>query len=278
MTASRESYYDALGEYFGGEVELLDALDALNPIHRYIRRESLATLGRSFVPPGPLLEIGYGTGFEAVHLAKRGFRLVGIDPSAGMQARAKARAEAEAVAELADFRLGSTASLPGVLEEFGAGAFRGAYSTLGPFNCEPDLPATARVLGALLAPGSRLVGMIINRNCAWETAAYLTAGDFKRAFRRHVQGWSDLKGESAGPPIRVFTYTPASFARAFDHDFAVEELFALPVALPPPYASARFERFGSILPLLESADVRLRGRPLFRSLGDHFEVVLRRRR
>ena len=275
MTARQDAYFEALGTYFGGEVDLLDSLDAQNPIHRYIRRESLTTLERSFAPPGPLLEIGYGTGFEAVHLAKRGFRVVGVDPSAQMQARARARAGAEGVSVGCDFRLGSTASLASLLEEFGVGAFRGAYSTLGPFNCEPDLPATARLLGRLLAPGSPLVALMINRYCVWETALYLAAGDFRRAFRRQVRGWGDLTGEIGGSPIPVFTYTPASFAKAFESHFAVKELFALPFALPPPYVADRFRRAGGLLALLEAADVRLRRRAVLRGLGDHFEVVLR---
>ncbi len=275
--APTDRYYEALGQYFGAEVELLDALDADNPVHRYIRRESLATLERAFVAPGPLLEIGYGTGFEAVHLARRGFRMVGIDPSGPMQARARERARAEGVAELCDFRIGSTADLPSLLDEVGAGTFRGCYATLGPFNCEPDLRATARALGRLLSPGSRLVGMILNRYCAWETAVYLATGDFRRAFRRQVRGWSDLHGEGGGPPIAIYTYTPASFARAFAPDFAVEDLFALPVALPPPYVASRLRRAPGLLKLLESADVGLCRRPILRGLGDHFEVVLRSR-
>lgn len=266
----------ALGEYFGAEVGLLDALDADNPIHRYIRRESLATLHRSFIAPGPLLEIGYGTGFEAVQLAKEGFRVVGIDPSADMQVRAKERARVEGVVDRTDFRVGSTADLPELVQEFGGASFRGAYSTLGPFNCEPDLRGTAAALSSLLAPGAKLVAMIVNRYCVWETAVYLAAGDFRKAFRRQVRGWSDLQGAGGRPPIRVYTYTPAAFARAFAPQFAVEELFALPLAVPPPYVAERLRRAGGLLALLEAADKRLARRAVLRGLGDHFEVVLRR--
>jgi SAM-dependent methyltransferase len=277
VTDAEGRYFDRVGKYFGAEVGHLDALDAGNWVHQHIRRASLATLERTFSPPGPLLEIGYGAGFEAAHLAARGFRIVGLDPSAAMQARARERAAQVGVAERVDFRLGSTADLPDLAEEFRAAPFAGAYSTLGPFNLEPDLERASAALAALVAPGGALVAMIINRYCAWETAIYLASLDFKRAFRRQVRGWGDLKGAPGEPATPVFPHTPRAFRRAFARHFDTQEIFALPSLLPPPYASPTFERFGSLLDTLARADTQLRHRPLVTFLGDHFEVVLRRK-
>ena len=273
---SAEGYHAAVGAFFSNEVEALEELDRTNAIHAYIRRESLAALKRSFTPPGPLLEFGFGTGTEAIELARAGFRLVGVDPSEAMVNRAKEKADREGVAPLCDFRLGSTADAGSLLEEFGEESFAGAFATLGPLNCEPNLEGFSAQLARLLFPGAALVALVINRLCVWETALFLCKGDFRKAFRRAAREWAPLRDASSGAPIPVFTYSPRSFARRFEPHFEVADCFALPAVLPPPYADRVLARFGGLPKLLETADRRLARRWPVAFLGDHFEIVLRR--
>jgi ubiquinone/menaquinone biosynthesis C-methylase UbiE len=273
------SYYDRLGAYFSEEVDLLDELDRTNRSHAYMRRVSLETLTRTFTPPGPLLEFGFGTGTEAVHLARAGFRVVGVDPSPAMLERAREKASQAGFGPSCDLRSGSTADLAALVDEFGERSFGGAFATLGPLNCEPDLPSFARDLRRVLRPGSALVALVINRFCAWEVAAFIGRADFRKAFRRFATEWGPLAGSGggAGAPLRVFTYSPRSFARAFAPAFSVEECFALPAIMPPPYASPLVDRLGHLGDVLEAAEGRLAGRWPFPWVGDHFEVVLRAR-
>jgi SAM-dependent methyltransferase len=274
---SDSAYHAALGAYFSAEADLLDTLDIENPIHAYIRRESLRTLRASFDPPGPLLEFGYGTGTEAIELAKAGSSVVGLDPSPQMQVRAREKAKTAGVNEKCDFRLGSTADTAALLDQFGKARFRGCFATLGPLNCEPDLLTFARGVADLLAPETRLVALVLNRNCFWETSLNLSKGDFRRAFRRHVPSWSVITDRHNGGSLPVFTYSPRSFAHFFRRSFEIEGLIGLPSVLPPPHAAPAFSRVHGLLPLLERADARLRARWPMRSLGDHFQIVLRRR-
>jgi len=59
---------------------------------------------------GPVLDVGCGAGLEAVWLARRGFRVIGVDSSSGALERARERS-AEAGVEV-DWRLGSVYRLP----------------------------------------------------------------------------------------------------------------------------------------------------------------------
>jgi len=276
-TETEQDPYARAGAYFSHEVELLEELDRSNPIHAYIRRESIATLEHSFAPPGPLLEFGFGTGTEAIHLATRGFDIVGVDPSAAMLARAREKARTAGVAQRCDFRAGSTGDAGRLLEQFGRSAFAGAFATLGPLNLEPDLPRFARGLADLVRSGGAFVCLMINRYCVWETVLFGLRGDFRRAFRREVRGWSDLVDSTTGERTTVLTYTPGSVARAFADSFEVEACFGLPSVLPPPYAANRMRRLPGLLEAMTQADRKWRERWPLRSLGDHFEIVLRRR-
>jgi len=56
--------------------------------------------------PGPIVELGVGTGRIALPIAAEGIRVIGVDSSAGMLEVCRERAELAEVGELVDLRLG----------------------------------------------------------------------------------------------------------------------------------------------------------------------------
>ncbi len=155
--------------------------------------------------------------------------------------------------------------------------FDGAYSNFGPLNCEPELGRVARDLAEMLPPGAAFLCSVMNRWCAWEIGWGLLRLRPREATRRLGRGWV-AAAMSAGPgeapsrlPVRYFT--PREFARAFRPSFCLETCLGYPTLLPPPYLAGRFTRAISRLGGLER---RVAGWPGFRSLGDHFLLVLRR--
>lgn len=77
-------------------------------------RATESLVGLMMVTPGLLiLDIGCGTGYTACLLAKRfNARVVGMDASAGLLARAQERAEKEGVSDMVTFARGDTNRLP----------------------------------------------------------------------------------------------------------------------------------------------------------------------
>jgi SAM-dependent methyltransferase len=64
------------------------------------------------VSPGPVVELGVGTGRIAVPIAAEGIRVVGVDSSAGMLEVCRERTESAGVADLVELRLGDLRSPP----------------------------------------------------------------------------------------------------------------------------------------------------------------------
>jgi SAM-dependent methyltransferase len=64
------------------------------------------------VSPGPVVELGVGTGRIAVPIAVEGIRVIGVDSSAGMLEVARERAESGGVADLVELRLGDLRAPP----------------------------------------------------------------------------------------------------------------------------------------------------------------------
>lgn len=104
--------------------------------------------------PGPIVELGVGTGRIAVPIAAAGIRVIGIDSSAGMLAVATEQAELAGVADRLELRLGDYRS-PRVSERVAL--------VLCPFRAYLHLPDDTERLTALraardlLRPGGRLV-------------------------------------------------------------------------------------------------------------------------
>ncbi|RZJ00255.1 MAG: class I SAM-dependent methyltransferase, partial [Rubrivivax sp.] len=139
-----------------------------------MRDEMWRWLDRSFAPGSRLIDLGCGTGLDAVHLAEQGHHVTATDWSERMVERTRDRARE---AGLAVDALAIGAHELNRLE----GSFDGAYSNLGPLNCVPDLGAVASECARLIKPGGRLVFTVIGRYCPWEVAHYARQRRWARA-------------------------------------------------------------------------------------------------
>jgi ubiquinone/menaquinone biosynthesis C-methylase UbiE len=118
-----------------------------------------------------ILDLGCGTGDDAVHLAASGVRVIGIDSSRPMIEIARKRgvmAHHVAIEQL------SILSAP----------VDGAISNFGALNCVADLAPVARELCRLIRPGRPLVLCLLSRFWLRETTSFLGGLDFRKAFRR----------------------------------------------------------------------------------------------
>ncbi len=248
-----------------------------NAAMQWMRAENLAFLARTFPPGSRLVEIGCGTGEEAVALAGGGRTVVATDISPRMAAATRRKAVAAGVSDrvravaLPAGGVG-TLCLPHELD--------GAYASFGALNCEYDLSAVGRGLAALVGPGGRFVTSVMGRTCLFEMLWYLLRGQPRRAVRRVTGRWvmAPVAGEG-GREVTVPTrYLSArQVARAMAPDWRIETMWALPLLMPPPYAASLLDRYPGLFARLERWDRRLRRRWPWRAWGDHLVIVFRRR-
>jgi ubiquinone/menaquinone biosynthesis C-methylase UbiE len=235
-----------------------------------MRDEMWRWLDASFTPGSKLIDLGCGTGLDAVHLAERGHRVTATDWSERMVERTRDRAR-DAGLDV-DVRAIGAHELQR-LE--GDAAFDGAYSNLGPLNCVPDLGNVAAECARLIKPGGRLVFTVIGRYCPWELAHYLRQRRWKRAGIRFAR--DTVAVGMNGRTIWTRYYTPAEFFAPFAEHFELEVQRGLCVFVPPPYLTWLAERHPRWHQRLWALDRRLAGWPLINRLGDHFLLVMRRR-
>ncbi len=225
----------------------------------------------SEVPVGArLLDLGCGTGIDALEFARRGFHVVASDWSPQMVERTQARVVA------AGLQSHVTVAHLGVqqLEKI-EGEFDAIYSNFGPLNCAPDLGAVAAECGRLLRPGGSLVFSVMGRICPWELGHYALRGRFKRAGVRAARGATAVGMNRH--TIWTCYYLPREFYRAFAEHFSLRSYRALSLFMPPPYLVDYYRRRPRWYERLGRLDDRLGAMPLLRDMGDHFLIVMRRR-
>jgi SAM-dependent methyltransferase len=243
-----------------------------NALVQAVRARTLAAVTRSVARGAALLDLGCGTGLDAVVLGRQGYRVTAIDWSAKMvqQTRERARgADGNGMVEVHQVGIHELARLP-------AGTFDGAYSNLGALNCVPDLVSAAAAIAARLRPGGVLIASVMGRVCPWELVIFARKRDWTRAAAR----WSAaaVPVPLSGRTVWTHYYSPSEFRSTFAAaGFRLRSLRTLGLLVPPPYALAFADRHPRLMARLQILEDRVAGWPLLRGWGDHFLVVMERR-
>ena len=230
------------------------------------RRAVWRHLDAAFGAGDRVLELGCGTGEDAVHLGRRGVKVLATDAALGMVEAARRKVEAAGLSgvELRRLALEDLSQLSGP-------PFDGAFSNFGGFNCTRDLRGPAADLAALLRPGARLLLCIMGPFVPWEWAWYGLRLEPGRAFRRLKAGGALWRGmEIRYPSI-------GAVKRAFTPAFAARRAVAIGALLPPSYAEPWAQKHPRLLAWLDRWERRFETVPPLPWLADHYLLELERR-
>lgn len=264
--------YTSSAQSFDKLAPRYDTLVESNPIHRYLRARSIAWLDEAFGPGMRVLELGCGTGYEAIHLAQRGVEIVASDISRSMVEATRSRARASGVERKVRVEQ-CPAGRIGVC--FAGEKFDGAFASFGALNCEPDLSRAIGQVASVVREGGNFLLSVVSRPCAPEIALASAQLQFRRAFRRMRRTTRvDLYGFGS---VDAQTYSEDELRRSLEPAFAVDRIEGWLIVLPPPSAVEACRRVRSLSPPVESIEARLRATWPFRGWGDHLHIWARRR-
>lgn len=250
-------------------------------VGRWLRGRVWARLDRHFQAGDAVLELGCGTGEDALHLAGRGVRVLATDASAAMLAVTRAKAGGNPLVQVAALDLRAV----NALTPRGEGdsllmdkslKFDGAFASFGPVNALADRRALAAWLAERVRPGG-IVGLgVMGPLCLWEMAWHGLHGDFKTALRR-LRGRATFQGDESAAPMTVYYPALAQVKREFAPWFRCVHVEALGLFLPPSDAFGVVEKRPRLLRLLTALEDRFaRVAPLAR-FADHFWIEFERR-
>jgi ubiquinone/menaquinone biosynthesis C-methylase UbiE len=215
----------------------------------------------AFPAKSRLIEIGGGTGDDALWLARRGHRVLLTDASPAMiaAASAKCRGRVETALAAAEDFVGLADRLKSEPR------FDGAYSVFAALNCVRDLSGFSAGLARLLRPGASLMLVVFGTCCPGEMVVELIRGRPRNMFRRFSRG--DIPARLGGQPFTVRYHRARDLQRILAPHFQLTDRRGIGVFIPPSAAEPWISQHPHLLRTLEMLD-RLAGRPLA-AFGDH---------
>jgi len=258
-------YYPAIAQAFDSASEEYDFTISHNYINTWIRKRSIAELLEVSKPEDTLVEIGCGTGAEAVEVSKCVSRIIATDISSKMLEILSKKIQARRLSgKIVPLQIRAS-EVKQIAQLADRGQVQVAYSFNGALNCEPDLEQFGRSLSSVLVPGGYFVCSVRNSFCMGEALSHAAVLQFDRMAPRKKQ---PIMVSVGGMDIPAFYYQPQSFTRFFTSRFRVRKIIGLPAFLPPAYLSDYYLKFKSVASVLEKCETILGGRFPFNRFGD----------
>ncbi|MFQ5978865.1 MAG: class I SAM-dependent DNA methyltransferase [Candidatus Heimdallarchaeota archaeon] len=279
LKSNARSYYEEIAQAFDKIAPSYDRAysSKSNPLMGWLRQESLSLIQETFTPGNNLLEIGCGTGEEALFLADAGYHILATDISPLMIAKTRKKVQNAAMQKQIT-ALTLSANLLHTLTP--SESFDGAYSSFGALNCEISLQRVAYGLKKVLRPKAPFICSVMARWCPFEIFWFLFHFQPRKAVRRLQSPWKPANlrvGNRTTTTVPVRYYSAKEIHSPFLKFFNIERTLSLPLLLPPPYLANLFIRFQRIFKKIEYIERKMREQWPWRNMGDHIAIVLRRK-
>ncbi len=252
-----------------------DAAFTHRRLGRWLREAVWERLGAAFQPGDHVLELGCGTGADALRLAGRGLCVTATDVAPGMLAVAAAKAAAAGQAGRIGFRQLDAGRLAESADPALDGPFAGAYSNFGALNCLADRRDLGGALARRVGPGGHLVLVLMGPLCPWEVAWHLAHGELNTARRRWRSGVSAHVGD--GRTVQVWYPSPRTLRAELAPAWRMVELAGVGALLPPTQLAHLAERWPQSFATLALLERRFRHAWPWTWLNDHYLAVFERR-
>jgi ubiquinone/menaquinone biosynthesis C-methylase UbiE len=267
------NYHQSVQDAFDSASEEYDYTISHNYINSWIRKRSINELRKITKTSDVLLEIGCGTGSEAIQISRNVKGVIATDISERMLDLLKRKVEAKRLDRkiiAARARASEISSVKDLLPE---GRVRVAYSFNGALNCEPDIERVPGELSKIVREDGYFLCSIRNTLCLSEALSHSIVLQFDKISTRKDQ---PIMVSVGGMDIPSYYYPPTRFAQLFRPHFRVKKMVGLPAFLPPAYLSNYYLRTGSIRLILEKLEFALGNRFPFNRVGDQTLFVFQR--
>ncbi len=257
---------------FGRQSTVFDEIDRDNEIIGWVRDRVRQEM-KPYLRPGlRMLELNCGTGIDSLYFASLGMKVLATDHSPEMleQLERKWNRESEQGRGSLDWQCLSFLDLKTLPPE----SFSLIFSNFGGLNCSSRMDLVFEGMDHCLEPGGLAALVIMPPVCPWEWIMALR-GYFFTAFRRLRPKGTPARVE--GVRFLCHYYSPAELKRRGGDHWEVVHIQSLCLLVPPPFMEGFRRRHPRWFHFLERAEDRICRRYPFRSWGDHYLIIMRKK-
>jgi ubiquinone/menaquinone biosynthesis C-methylase UbiE len=253
---------------FDSESAKYDALFTYTTLGQWLRQRVWDSLRPHVVEGKSVLELGCGTGEDAMWLINQGIKVLATDVSTEMLKITADKARHSPNAHLlTTHQLDLNAQMTIWPYET---RFDGIHSNFGAVNCTADWAGLARWLHQVIKPDGWVGLGVMSRFCLWETVWHGFHLDFKTATRR----WSGHTKATlaSGKSLSVHYPTVRQLIRAFRPWFFPQKIIGLGLFVPPSDAFGVITKRPGVARRLMRWEEKLAHWPVLRGWADHFWI------
>lgn len=182
-----------------------------------------------------ILDLGCGTGEDAIWLAEKGFNVTAIDYSSEMLQMANQKTATKNLRSKITYYSLSITQLSDLPKEQ---KFDLIFSNFGALNCIDPIYFNnlAQTFADRLHPKGHMVLVVLNRFCLWESCYFILQGKFNLVFRRKTDS-GILVSLTEDVKIRTWYHSPTSLYSFFKSNFTLCSCSPIGLLVPPSYVS-----------------------------------------
>ena len=233
-----------------------------NAIRDYFQKRILAGISKG----EQLLEIGCGTGTDAVFLAKNGIKITATDISENMLKITESKAKESKLSDLIN-----TEMLDGDnLASFKGRTFDGLISNLNAVNYIKDIKSFSGNAAHVLVPGAKVFLIMLNKICLWEILYNIVKLKPVTALGKLTDRKKDYKTE-------MHLYFPRKIKKIFSQYFYVNKITGFGFFYPPDGLSPFQKKHGKFFSAIQPLERFVCSAYPFYNLCDHYLIEMTRK-
>ncbi len=238
-------------------------------IGQYVRSIVQSRLTQHFTSGNHILELGCGTGEDALWLAEHGVHVTATDVSEGMLATTRAKCAGNPLVQVNPLDL---RHLPTNV----TASYDGVFSNFGPMNCLAEWRTLAAWLAQRVKKGG-IVGLgVMSPFCLWEPLWHGVHGNWRTATRRWRKS-IPFQPEGVSEPIQITYPAIKRITNDFTPHFQRVFVRGIGLFLPPSDVYGAVEKRPQLLKRLMSLEHRFASWPKLSLLADHYWIELERK-
>ncbi|MFO7322632.1 MAG: class I SAM-dependent methyltransferase [Chloroflexota bacterium] len=243
----------------------------------YLRQRARNRLYSHLKPGDVVLELGCGSGEDALWLAQHHIRVIATDASVEMLRLTRAKTAHTGLVRVEQLELDNLPARFPPSDADRTPLFDAVLANFGPLNCLNDWRPLADWLATRVRPGGIAAFGIMSRYCLWEIVWHGLHGNIRHAIRR-LGGKAQFRvpGDKPNKPMEIHYPTVRRLERDFAPWFRRVGLMPLGLALPPSDVYPVIERRPRLCVRLMALEEWLSSASWLAQLADHYWIEFER--